>query len=164
MIRELLVDVLEDITPNIFQAENGLEGLKVVEEQQIDLIITDVSMPRMNGDEMFFQLRTKKFPGEVIFLTAFADKSLVQQVMREGAFDVIDKPIKEELLLSRTKHAIEKIFSHRHEKKFFESVGEFLNYKSVSNYNELEYSKRLEYVEGLLAILQLKNENKKNKK
>jgi YesN/AraC family two-component response regulator len=163
MIRDLLCDVLEDVTPNIFQASNGLEGLKVIEDNQIDIILTDISMPKMNGDEMFYQLNVKKFQGEVIFLTAFADKSLVQKVMRDGAFDVIDKPIKEEILLSRIGHAIDKIISQRHERQFFETVSSFLDYTAIDNYSSLDYEKRTRYLEGLLAILQLKNENKKSK-
>jgi len=163
MIRELLSDVLEDLTPNIFTAENGLAALEVIDKEDIDIVLTDISMPKMNGDDLFFELKKKKFTGEVIFLTAFADKSLVQVVMREGAFDVIDKPIKEEILLGRVNHAIDKVLSNRFERQFFESVSEYLGYQHTQNYGTLEYRKRQEYLEGLLAVLQLKNENRKSR-
>ena len=53
----------------VFQAENGLEGLKLLEERPIDLAIVDVMMPVMDGITMTAKLR-EKYDFPVIFLTA----------------------------------------------------------------------------------------------
>ena len=52
----------------VFQAENGLEGLRVLEERPIDLAIVDVMMPVMDGITMTAKLREKyDFPGDLPF-------------------------------------------------------------------------------------------------
>ncbi|OIQ17831.1 MAG: hypothetical protein BM556_10405 [Bacteriovorax sp. MedPE-SWde] len=119
-------------------------------------------MPRMTGDELFYKLIEQDFSGETIFLTAFADKNLVQKVMRMGAFDIIDKPINNDILISRLHNACNKIVSARCERKFFESVTKFFDYNSKLNYDLLDYEKRAEYLEALMAMLELKSVNKKN--
>lgn len=79
----------------ILQAENGLEGLKIIEKESPDVIFLDVSMPVMNGDETLEAIRsdpsTSKLP--VIILTALNDKKSVGRLIEKGISDYLLKPL-----------------------------------------------------------------------
>ena len=84
----------------VFQAENGLEGLKLLEERPIDLAIVDVMMPVMDGITMTAKLR-EKYDFPVIFLSAKTeevDKSLGLNI---GADDYVTKPFTPMELMAR---------------------------------------------------------------
>lgn len=57
----------------VFQAADGIEGLKIIEEQDISLAIVDVMMPRMDGITMVIKLR-EKYDFPVIFLSAKSEE------------------------------------------------------------------------------------------
>src|SRR6476659_937172 len=77
----------------IAQATNGLEGLKLVEQHQPDLIFLDVEMPVMNGFEMLSKV--KKQP-KVIFTTAYDQYAI--KAFEENSLDYLLKPIEKERL------------------------------------------------------------------
>ena len=84
----------------VFQAADGVEGLRVLEEREIDLAIVDVMMPRMDGITMTAKLR-EKYDFPVIFLSAKSeevDKILGQNM---GADDYITKPFTPMELMAR---------------------------------------------------------------
>ena len=84
----------------VFQAADGVEGLKVLEEREIDLAIVDVMMPRMDGITMTAKLREKHdFP--VIFLSAKSDEVDKILGLNMGADDYITKPFTPMELLAR---------------------------------------------------------------
>lgn len=75
-------------------AENGLQGLELIEKTRPDLIITDIQMPDMNGLEMLSQLRKKKNPCKAIVLTAYSNFEYAKQAIELGIENYILKPIK----------------------------------------------------------------------
>ena len=84
----------------VLQAENGLEGLKVLEQETVDLAIVDVMMPRMDGITMVIKLREKyEFP--VIFLSAKSEEVDKIMGLNMGADDYITKPFTPMELLAR---------------------------------------------------------------
>jgi len=84
----------------VFQAADGIEGLKVLEDNEIDLAIVDVMMPRMDGITMTAKLREKHdFP--VIFLSAKSEEVDKILGLNMGADDYITKPFTPMELLTR---------------------------------------------------------------
>lgn len=84
----------------VFQAADGMEGLKILEEREIDLAIVDVMMPRMDGITMTAKLREKHdFP--VIFLSAKSEEVDKILGLNMGADDYITKPFTPMELLAR---------------------------------------------------------------
>lgn len=114
----------------IFEAENGKQGLKQVEEEEPDLIISDIMMPEMDGIEMTRklknQLKTSHIP--IILLTAKASQEQKLEGLEEGADSYIPKPFNKRHLQIRVKKLIEL------RKKLQES------YKSTIFYKEDEVS------------------------
>ena len=84
----------------VFQAENGLEGLKLLEERPIDLAIVDVMMPVMDGITMTAKLR-EKYDFPVIFLSAKTEEVDKILGLNIGADDYMTKPFSAQELLAR---------------------------------------------------------------
>jgi signal transduction histidine kinase len=89
-------------------ALNGLEGLEQAIALQPDLIISDVMMPQMSGDQFLHHLRThpELDTTPVLLLTAKADDELRVQLLREGAQDYLTKPFSVEELRARVGNLI----------------------------------------------------------
>lgn len=77
------------------EADNGEEGLSVIEKCSPDIVITDICMPTMTGIEMVEKLSKKGDMPFVIFLTAYDDFSYAQQAVRLAVSDYILKPFKD---------------------------------------------------------------------
>ncbi|MCX6581793.1 MAG: response regulator [Candidatus Aminicenantes bacterium] len=84
-------------------ALNGKEALGIVNNETIDMIISDVRMPEMNGLDLLERLqadeKTKNIP--VVILTGDQERSLKRQALDLGAVDLLNKPINKEDLVSR---------------------------------------------------------------
>lgn len=100
-IREILMEVLSELPLSFHQAENGLEALDVVKSQQIDLIITDLAMPKMNGFEFLRSLKNLGRSIPCMVLTGHGDKTISQQVKSFGVVEFVDKPFEMEVLIKK---------------------------------------------------------------
>jgi len=84
----------------VFKASNGLEGLEIIEKEEIHLAIVDIMMPKMNGLTMTMKLREKyEFP--VIMLTAKSEEMDKVTGLNIGADDYVTKPFTPMELLAR---------------------------------------------------------------
>jgi DNA-binding NtrC family response regulator len=96
----LLERIISEKTPYaIVTTNNPLEVPKLLEEQQFDLILTDLKMPGMDGMDI---LRTVKEQGrneEIIILTAFGSLETAIEALSKDVFDYITKPFKKEQIL-----------------------------------------------------------------
>jgi len=89
-----LVTVLTKAGYKVIEAADGESGLKIVEVNQPDLVVTDYKMPGISGLDVVTEL-VRLHPGiPVIMLTAYGDVSLTIKAIQAGAFDFIEKPIK----------------------------------------------------------------------
>ncbi|OPA74065.1 hypothetical protein BVG16_25270 [Paenibacillus selenitireducens] len=83
---ELEIEVVGDAT-------DGQEGMKLIFEQNPDIVITDIYMPVMNGLEMVEQLRLHNFAGKIIVLSGYSDFDYARQALRLQVDDYLSKPI-----------------------------------------------------------------------
>lgn len=75
-------------------ANNGRKALTLAKELRPQLIILDIYMPEMDGIEMLRQLRSLRYPMDVILITAAREAEQLQEATRYGAIDFIIKPFK----------------------------------------------------------------------
>ena len=84
----------------VLEAGNGLEGLQVIEKEEIHLAIVDIMMPRMNGITMVMRLR-EHYDFPVIFLSAKSEEMDKVMCLNIGADDYVTKPFTPMELLAR---------------------------------------------------------------
>ncbi|MDH3661332.1 MAG: response regulator [Alphaproteobacteria bacterium] len=103
-IRNLIIEELNDGGHETFPAEDGEQGLNIILGHSPDLILSDITMPRLNGRQLLRKLR-ENHPAHAktpfIFLSALADQHDVVKGLRIGADDYVTKPIDFDMLLAR---------------------------------------------------------------
>lgn len=106
-IRKMLAAVVQKSGFDVIEAPDGETGLKYVELKNPDLVVTDFKMPGISGLEVVAEL-VRTHPGlPVIMLTAYGDVSLTIKAIQTGAYDFIEKPIKNRELIEAIQNGIQ---------------------------------------------------------
>lgn len=130
-IREGVKIYLKSQGYEVFEAADGIEGLHVIEREEIHLAIVDVMMPRMDGITMTIKLREKHdFP--VIFLSAKSEEVDKILGLNMGADDYVTKPFTPMELLARVNSQL------RRYKKFMERLGRVEKKETIHTIGGLE--------------------------
>lgn len=92
---------------DVTSAENGFEALNYLREKDVELIITDINMPVMNGITFLRELNRTHPASNVIMVTAYGEIESYLEAMNLGAFEYINKPVK----IDELNKVISKIFN-----------------------------------------------------
>ncbi|MBC7961507.1 MAG: response regulator [Steroidobacteraceae bacterium] len=92
--REALSKILIHDGYDVSSVANGLEALNFLRSREVELIITDINMPEMNGLEFLRELHRNRPQSNVIMLTAYGEVESYLEAMNLGAFEYINKPVK----------------------------------------------------------------------
>jgi response regulator NasT len=128
--REELKLILNSVTANIYEADNGAAAVVAAEEFAPDIIFMDIKMPSMDGITACKKIM-EKTPVPVIFLTAGAgdvkdyDKYM-EELKRSGAFSYIMKPARKSEILAQTIIAIENFKRFQDIKKENETLKQYI--------------------------------------
>jgi DNA-binding NtrC family response regulator len=100
-MRELLQDVLQEAGYETIITVDGRQAMLQLERERemIDLVITDVRMPGLTGDELLTAVRSRRAETPVILITAFGSVEQAVELVRAGAFQYLTKPFKNSELL-----------------------------------------------------------------
>lgn len=107
-IRDTLKIVLEDNGYNVFTASDGYEALTYIRDYMIDVLITDLRMPKMDGIKLLEETFKIDSTIGVIFISAYSDIKSAVKAIKMGAFDYIQKSFSTEELLITVEKAIER--------------------------------------------------------
>ena len=102
----VLSELLRDENYEVFTAPSGEEGLKIVTEVDLDLIITDMQMPGMDGLQLLKAIKQTNNDIPVIMITAFAEVEKAVVAMQAGAFSYLAKPFSNDELIVNINKAI----------------------------------------------------------
>jgi hypothetical protein len=91
IIRDLCARALKGF--KIYQANDGQEASDLLRQQEIDVILTDVMMPRLNGLDLLRQIKEESPDKIVILMTGYTEKEVILQALKAGADDFISKPL-----------------------------------------------------------------------
>ena len=92
---------------NVLQSYNSLEVMSILSEQEISVILLDITMPHKTGDELLKEIH-QEFPNiSVIMVTAVNEVETAVECMKNGAIDYLLKPVDETRLVTTLKRAIE---------------------------------------------------------
>ncbi len=95
------------------QAQNGHDALKIMERQEVDLVLADIMMPIMNGLDLLLRIKERDPSQLVIVMTGYADKDIILRALKAHADDFIQKPINLLQLKTTISKALEKKALHR---------------------------------------------------
>ena len=98
-MRENVVEYLSYYCDHVYQAADGLSGLEVYKEVSPDIIITDITMPKLNGLNMVKTIRENDQKTKIIIATAHLENSFLLKAVELGLVKYLVKPITEEKLL-----------------------------------------------------------------
>lgn len=112
LLREDIVEELEDEGYEVLQASDGHEGLKQILSHRPDIVICDITMPRKNGYELLKEVRgdhgiSAEMP--FIFLSALADKEHVVAGLKLGADNYMTKPVDFDVLRLKVKACLRQV-------------------------------------------------------
>lgn len=108
----------------VSEAEDGQEAIEKLQVEPVDLLITDISMPKVNGIELLKETQEKCLASCVVFLSEHGEFSYAKEAIQHGIFDYIVKPVNQEEL----KELFKKVKKHIEEKKKTQT-----NIKSLEN-------------------------------
>jgi len=86
------IDWEEQGIKHVDEAGDGEEALRIITEDQPDIVLLDIKMPKMNGLDVLRAVKERNLPSKVIILSSFDDISYVKEALRLGAYDYFHKP------------------------------------------------------------------------
>ena len=108
-VRKNAVEYLKRICKNVLEAANGKDAIGIWKDEKPDIIITDISMPRLNGLDMASYIRAHDSDVQIIIATAYADTEYLMQAVELQLVKYLIKPITKEKLLSALDQSIKMI-------------------------------------------------------
>jgi two-component system nitrogen regulation response regulator NtrX len=108
IIRATLKEILEYEHYEIFEAQDGEEGVRMIEEEEFDLVLCDVKMPKMDGIEVLDRVNMMDKAPQFIMISAHGSIETAVEATKKGAFDFIPKPPDLNRLLLTVRNALEK--------------------------------------------------------
>ena len=108
VVRDLVIDVLTDLGYGALEAVDGPSGLRLLEsDARIDLLVTDVGLPGLNGRQLAQAARKHRPDLRVLFITGYAHNAIVRNRLLDPGMEMITKPFAIETLASRIRQMIE---------------------------------------------------------
>ena len=108
-VRRYLVDILGDANYRVLEAPEASAALAILKQpaQQIDLLLTDVVLPRMNGRELARQAMVLRPGLKVLFMTGYSRNAIIHQGRLDHGVELIQKPLTQELLTQRVRRLLD---------------------------------------------------------
>jgi len=107
-IRKTMREILEYESYQVEEAENGVDGLNFLREEDFDVALLDIKMPKMDGLEVLDTLLKEKIDVPVIMISGHATVDIAVDAVKKGAFDFISKPPDLNRLLITIRNAMDK--------------------------------------------------------
>ena len=107
LLRQNLAELLTEEGYDVHQAGDGKEAYDAILDQQVDLVLSDIRMPNMDGVELLGRLKQAAPQTPVIIMTAYGTVESAVEAMRSGAHDYLLKPVNFDEVLLKIERAIE---------------------------------------------------------
>ncbi len=107
-VRETLSSVLKNLNYIPFVASNGKEALEVIKNEHIDVVLSDLYMPEMDGIELLKRVRSENNKIVFLMITAHPTIETAVEAIKKGAYDYLSKPFHIEEVRLKINRALEK--------------------------------------------------------
>ena len=142
-IRRVLVKILteENEQYQVFEAEDGLIGTEMIKNEDFDLVLCDIKMPKLDGVEVLEAVKKIKPEIPMVMISGHGDLDTAVNTMRMGAFDYISKPPDLNRLLNTIRNALDRKQLVVENKRLKRKVSK--QYQMVGNSPEIETIKSI---------------------
>ncbi|MFQ5597022.1 MAG: sigma-54-dependent transcriptional regulator [Nitrospiria bacterium] len=107
-LAKMLSQTLADVGYDVIWAKDGLEGISVIQEKKIDLVVTDMKLPHKSGFDVLEAAKEQNAAVPVIVMTAYGSIEIAVKAVKGGAYDFISKPFEPDQLILQIEKALEK--------------------------------------------------------
>jgi two-component system, NtrC family, nitrogen regulation response regulator NtrX len=148
-IRRVLTKILteESDAYTVEEAEDGVQGLEKIKNEDYDLVLCDIKMPKMDGQELLEAVKKIKPEIPIVMISGHGDLETAVKTMRHGAFDYISKPPDLNRLLNTVRNALDK------KKLLFEN--KILKKKVSKNYEMIGESEAINHIKEMIEKVAL---------
>ena len=108
VLQDVLTSLLRKEGYSVLNALNGQEALGLLQREEVDLVLLDLMLPDISGQEVLKRIHAEDSEQVVIVITAYSSIESAIEAMREGAFHYIPKPFKNEEVLLTIKQGLER--------------------------------------------------------
>ncbi|RAR75474.1 sigma-54-dependent transcriptional regulator [Flavobacterium aciduliphilum] len=142
-IRRVLVKILseENEAYQVEEAEDGVQGLEKIKNADYDLVLCDIKMPKMDGEELLEAVKKIKPEIPIVMISGHGDMETAINTMRLGAFDYISKPPDLNRLLNTVRNALDKKQLVVENKILKKKVSK--NYEMIGNSEPINHIKQM---------------------
>ncbi|MEN8964401.1 MAG: sigma-54 dependent transcriptional regulator [Polaribacter sp.] len=142
-IRRVLIKIIseENDTYKVEEAEDGLLGIEMIKNNDYDLVLCDIKMPKMDGVEVLEKTKKIKPETPIVMISGHGDLDTAVNTMRLGAFDYISKPPDLNRLLNTVRNALEKKTLVVENKRLKKKVSK--NYEMIGESNAITHIKEI---------------------
>ena len=106
-VRDLVLRLLTNAGYTAFEASDGVEAIKIFEQEEIDLVLLDAIMPRMNGKEVYQSLKAKQPGLPIIFTSGHSHEVIGAEFIATHDISIIQKPYPPDRLLRMVREALD---------------------------------------------------------
>ena len=107
MLRLLKTILMDKTGYMVVTTNNPLEVKSLLQEEQYDLVVTDLKMPLVDGIDLIDIIKKVDSRIPIIIITAYGTGEIAEEAVRKGAYDFITKPFRKETILITIKRALE---------------------------------------------------------
>lgn len=142
-IRRVLTKILseENDTYQVEEAEDGVQGFEKIKNTDYDLVLCDIKMPKMDGEELLEAVKKIKPEIPIVMISGHGDMETAINTMRLGAFDYISKPPDLNRLLNTVRNALDKKQLVVENKILKKKVSK--NYEMIGNSEPINHIKQM---------------------
>lgn len=143
-IRRVLNKILseENDTYQVEEAEDGIQGFEKIKNTDYDLVLCDIKMPKMDGEELLEAVKKIKPEIPIVMISGHGDMETAINTMRLGAFDYISKPPDLNRLLNTVRNALDK--------KQLVVENKILKKKVSKNYEMIGVSEPIDHIKQMI--------------
>ncbi len=143
-IRRVLTKILseENDTYQVEDVEDGIQGLEKIKNEDYDLVLCDIKMPKMDGVEVLEAIKKLKPEIPVVMISGHGDLETAVNTMRLGAFDYISKPPDLNRLLNTVRNALDR--------KQLVVENKILKKKVSKNYEMIGESEPINHIKSMI--------------
>ena len=142
-IRRVLIKIIseESDSYDVEEAENGLDGIEKIKDNDYDLVLCDIKMPKMDGVEVLEKAKKIKPEIPFVMISGHGDLDTAVNTMRLGAFDYISKPPDLNRLLNTVRNALDRKVLFVENKRLKKKVSE--NYEMIGESDAIIHIKEM---------------------